>query len=167
MADTFQFWTHGVDVIPEYTKEYTNSDNGLYMRRAGWGAQIKQYIGTENWFHFAIPSAIELNSKPLYYHHDPDPQKPQPYNAWLRVRLNEFAVIDRVHFREAPGPKSNSKLIHDSGPLKVTNQDTELKFKLPGKQCKGPLVMCVHVKFIDAWGEVVFAGAGVWLEEAP
>jgi len=51
MSDTFQFWTHGVSVIPEYTKEYTNHDNGLYMRRAGWGAQVRQKKGTMNWFH--------------------------------------------------------------------------------------------------------------------
>ena len=40
MSDTFRFWTHGASVIAEYTKEYTGTDNGLYMRRAGWGAQI-------------------------------------------------------------------------------------------------------------------------------
>ena len=48
MSDSFKFWTHGVNVIPEYTKEYTGHDNGLFMRRAGWGAQIRQRKGTSN-----------------------------------------------------------------------------------------------------------------------
>jgi hypothetical protein len=32
MSDTFKLWTHGKAVIPEYTKEYTGDDNGLYMK---------------------------------------------------------------------------------------------------------------------------------------
>ena len=62
MSDTFQFWTHGVSVIPEYTKEYTGHDNGLYMRRAGWGTLVKQKANTWNFFHFAIPSATKLDN---------------------------------------------------------------------------------------------------------
>ena len=154
MSDTFRFWTHGVSVIPEYTKEYTGTNNGLYMRRAGWGAQIRQKAGTDNWFHFAIPSATELDDDCVDYYH-----------AWLRVRVNNDAVIDRIHIREAPGPASNSSLIYDSGAaLNITGQDTELSFNLPDRRCKGSLVMCVHVKFDKDSGEVVFAGAGSFEE---
>ena len=152
--DTFIFWTHGISVVPEFTKEYTGHDNGLYMRRAGFGAQIIQKKGTTNWFHFAIPSATKLDNDNVDYYH-----------AWLRCRVNNGAVIDSIHIRQAPGPKSSSPVIYDAGKLNITGQDTELKFDLPDEQCKGPLVMCVHVKFEQDNGEVVFSGAGGWFEE--
>jgi hypothetical protein len=87
------------------------------------------------------------------------------YHAWLRLRVNNDATIDRVHIREASGPQSNCPVIWDSGALNITGQDTELSFNLPNLQCKGPLVMCVHVKFEGNNGEAVFAGAGGWFEE--
>jgi len=85
--------------------------------------------------------------------------------AWLRFRVNNDVVIDRVHIRQAPGPQSSSPLIYDSGKINLTGQDTELSFNLPDKQCKGPLVMYVHVTFQQNNGEVVFSGAGGWFEE--
>lgn len=154
MSDTFKFWTHGVAVIPEYTKEYTGTDNGLFIRRAGWGAQVRQYGETDNWFHFAIPSATELDDDGVSYFH-----------AWLRVRVNNDAVIDRIHLREATGPQTNSTLIHDTGNINITGRDLELDFNLPDRQCKGPLVMSIHVRFDTHNGEVVFAGVGGWFEE--
>ena len=154
MSDTFQFWTHGVSVVPEYTKEYTGHDNGLYMRRAGWGTQIKQKKGSSNWFHFAIPSATKLDDDNVSHYH-----------AWLRVRVNNDAAMDRVHVREAPGPQSNSSLIYDSGAINITGQDNTFSYNLPDNKCKGPLVMCIHVKFEGTKGEIVFAGAGGWFEE--
>jgi len=154
MNPKYHFWTHGADVIAEYTKEYTGHDNGLYMRRAGWGAQIKQKKGTSNWFHFAIPTAEMLDNKPV-----------EIIRAWLRVRNNEDALIDRVQIREASGPMSGSPIIYDTGPYLVYAQDTELIFDIYDHICKGPLVMCVHVEFEKDNGEVVFAGAGVWFNE--
>jgi len=153
MSEKFCFWIHGVNVIPEFTKEYTGHDNGLYMRRTGWGAQIRQSPDTTNWFHFGIPSATKLDDDNVSYN-----------RAWLRLRINNEAVIDRVHIREASGPQSNCPLIWDSGTLNISGQDTELTFNLPDQQNKGPLDMCVHVKFERENGEVVFAGAGGWFE---
>lgn len=154
MSDTFHFWTHGVNVVPEYTKEYTGHDNGLYLRRAGWGAQIKQRIDTSNWFHFAIPSATQLDDDNVDYYH-----------AWLRVRVNNDAAIKRVHVREASGPNSACPVIHDTGTINITGQDTQLSFNLRDQRCKGPLVICVYVEFEGDNGEVVFTGAGGWFEE--
>jgi len=85
--------------------------------------------------------------------------------AWLRFRVNNDAVIDRVHIRQAPGPQSSSPLIYDSGKINITGQDTKLSFNLPDEQCKGPLVRCVHVTFQQNNGEVVLSGAGGWFEE--
>jgi hypothetical protein len=153
MTQTHRCWTHGVSVIPEYTKEYTGHDNGLYMRRAGWGAQVKQKKGTKNWFHFAIPSATTLDNCNVDYYH-----------AYLRVRVNNDALIDEVHVRVAAGPESNSPVIYKKA-YNITGQDTTLSFNLPNQRCTGPLVICVHVVFEEDDGEVVFAGAGGWFEE--
>jgi hypothetical protein len=153
VSDLFQFWTHGADVIAEYTKEYTGHDNDLYLRRAGWGAQVKQKKGSSNWFHFAIPSATRVDGHNVSRCH-----------AWLRAKVNNDAKIDRVHLREAAGPQSNCPIIYDSGSLNLTGQDEEFGFNLPDNCCTGPLVMCVHVIFEGDEGEVVFAGAGVRFE---
>jgi hypothetical protein len=150
MSDTFQFWTHGVNV----QVEFTDAARGLGVRRAGWGSQITQNRGTWNWFHFAIPSATQL-----------DDDNVDHYHAWLRMRINNDAAIKRVHVREASGPNSACPIIYDSGVLNITGQDTELSFNLPDNRCKGPLVMCVRVDFEGDQGEVVFAGAGGWFEE--
>lgn len=115
---------------------------------------MRQKGGTTNWFHFAIPSATKLDDDNVDYYH-----------AWLRVKVNNSAVITRVHIREASGPNSNCPIIYDSGILNITGQDTELSFNLPDQRCKGPLVMCVNAQFDANSGEIVFAGAGGWCED--
>ena len=154
MSDTFQFWTHGVDIAAEYTPEYTGTKNGLYLRRTGWGAQVRQNQGTENWFHLPIPSATRLDDDNVDYYH-----------VWLRVKVNNNAILDRVHVRQAAGPGGLADLIYDSGTLNITGQDTTLSFNLPDHRCKGPLCICTHVKFDGENGEVIFGGAGGWFEE--
>ena len=154
MSDTFRFWTHGVNVVVEYTKEYTGTDNGLFMRRAGWGTQIRQKKGTSNWFHLPIPSATKL-----------DDDNVDHYHAWLRVKVNNDAAIKRVHVREASGPGVHCPVIYDSGGLNITGQDTELSFNLADTRCKGPLVICVYAKFEGTKGELIFTAAGGWFEE--
>lgn len=153
MSDEFRFWIHGVAVIPEYTKEYTGHDNGLYMRRSGFGAQIRQKKGSSNWFHLAIPSATELDDDNVSYYH-----------AWLRFKINTGAVIQRIHVREN-SKTCHSALIWDSGPLTVTGQCTEYSINLPDRRCRGPLVICVLVFFEADNGEVIFTGAGGHFEE--
>ena len=153
MSDGFRFWAHGVSVIPEYTKEYTGTDNGLYMRRAGWGALIRQNVGTANWFHFAIPSATELDDDNVSYYH-----------AWLRFRINTGAVIKAIHVRENR-KNSECPVLWRNDSLTITGQDTEYSINLPDRRCRGPLVICVKVHFEADNGEVVFTGAGGHFEE--
>ena len=153
MSDGFRFWTHGVSVIPEYTKEYTGTDNGLYMRRTGFGTVIRQKVGTANWFHFAIPSATELDDDNVSYYH-----------AWLRFKINTGAVIKAIHVREN-SKNSQCPIIWKNDGLVITGQDTEYSIDLPNKQCKGPLVICVKVYFEAEGGEVLFTGAGGHFEE--
>lgn len=83
----------------------------------------------------------------------------------MRAKVNNDAVINRVHVREAAGPQSNSPLIYDSGNLNIIGRDDEFSFNLRNQRCTGPLIMCVRVKFGGKAGEVIFAGAGGWFEE--
>ncbi len=153
MSDTFRFWTHGVSVIPEYTKERTGTDNGLFMQPMGFGTVVRQKVGTSNWFHFAIPSATTLDDDNVSYYH-----------AWLRFRINTGAVIKEITVHQNH-KNSESPRIWESGDITISGQDTEYSINLPDQQCKGPLVICVKVFFEAAGGEVVFAGAGAHFEE--
>jgi hypothetical protein len=150
MSESYAFWTHGVSV----QAEWTDPGRGLSIRRAGWGAEITQPKGTNNWFHFAIPSATQLDDEVVDYYH-----------AWLRVNVNNDAAIRRFHIRHASGPNSACPVIYRNDEMNITGQDTELVFNLDDQRCKGPLVMCVYVEFDGDSGKVVFAGAGVHFEE--
>lgn len=151
MSESFIFWTHGVDV----QVEYTDPGRGLNIRRAGWGSAIKQKKGTSNWFHFAIPSATKLNNNNVDYYH-----------AWLRGYINNDAVIDRVHVRETRLGK-DCPAVYDSTPINLTGRELNEDFDIPDIQCKGPLALCVHVKFEGENGEVIFTGAGGRFEKVP
>lgn len=167
MSDEFVFWTHGVAVIPEYTTEYTGKETchnkklpyNLYMKRTGQGTFIRQTEGTCNWFHFAIPSATKLDNDNVSHFH-----------AWLRVRVNNSAIINAVHIWKAQGQSGAEERIYNSQDpntpsLNETGQHRTLDFDLPDDRCEGPLVMCVHVSFNKKGGELVFEGAGARFEE--
>lgn len=154
MSEAYRLWTHGAAVIAEYTKEYTGTNNGLYLRRTGWGSQVRQKRGTSNWFHLAIPSPTTLENRKSYHYH-----------AFLRAKVNTDAIIDRVHVREAQGPGSHCPVIYDSGAITITGQNKDFDYNLPDNECTGPIVLCVHVKFDGNHGEVIFTGAGARFEE--
>ena len=153
MSDGFRFWTHGVSVIPEYTKEYTGTDNGLYMRRMGYGTDIKQKANSENWFHFALPSATELDDDSVSYYH-----------AWVRFNINTDAVIKEINVHQN-SKNSDSPRIYESGPITISGQNTEYSINLRDARCKGPLVISVRVYFKNDNGLVRFSGAGGHFEE--
>lgn len=148
MADYFSFWTHGVSVFPEYTKETTNTANGLQIQRAGWGSRISQNQGTTNWFHLAIPSATELDHWKSYHMH-----------AWLDMEINNYAVVTDIHIREG------SNLIY-SDSTNLTGQNKTFKLDLDNGRCTRPLVICVKVRFDRDFGQIIFRGAGVNFKEA-
>lgn len=167
------FWTHGVDVVVEYTREYTRDDNGLFLRRAGWGAVAKQNPGTENWFHFAIPTPQRIDDTEL-----------KCCDAMLQVQIAGNAIIDTVALR-ATYPQvrvgEDHFYVMDNEPLELRvlsifenlgygNTHEEMRrffFNVDDNPILGPLVMCVHVKFgeeedsSDTAHEVIFGGAGV------
>ncbi|QTA84242.1 Uncharacterized protein dnm_002360 [Desulfonema magnum] len=121
------------------------------MRRAGWGAQIRQNRGTWNWFHFAIPSATKL-----------DDDNVDHYHAWLRGHINGKATITDVHIRHG-GWHHDGTIIFRSQP-NLSERVLNESFNLPDRRCTQPLVMSIRIEF-EAGGQVVFTGAGARFEE--
>jgi hypothetical protein len=158
LTKTFILWTHGVSVIPEFTKAYTYTENNLSIRPTGFGSIVKQKMGTENWFHFAIPSGSKLCGI--------------PGDAWvsleqihLRFKINTGAVIKQITAHHNNQPNSSSPRFFDSGPLVITGQDTEYSAAInPHIKCKGPIVICARVFWEADNGEITFAGAGARFE---
>lgn len=147
MADTFKFWTHGVAVIPEYTAQGTGTNNGLYIRHAGWGTQVRQRGGTANWFHIEIPSPTRL-----------DDDTSRHIRGWLDVNVNNFAVITRVHVREGGTLIKSMDLNH-------TGQNGIINIDVPNGSVTRPLVVCVYARFETGNGQIIFKGAGMEFEE--
>ncbi len=158
MTKTFILWVHGASVIPEYTKAFTGHDYGLYLRPTGYGSIVKQKVGTDNWFHFAIPSGSKLCGIP-------GDARVSLQEAFVRFKINTGAVIKQITVHENDHPNSSSPRIFDSGSISITGQDTEYAIPIvPYKICTGPIVICVYVHWEADNGEVLFTGAGARFE---
>jgi len=143
MSDDFKYWIHGVAVQVEYPQHCKS------IRRAGWGTNIVQAQGTENWFHFAIPTPTRLDDD------DVDQQ-----GLYLRGRIDNKATIDLVTCHR--GGEGRLKTWNVS----LSAQDIDEYFDIPNQKCTKPLALCIHVKFDGPGeGEVVFHGAGGNFEE--
>lgn len=152
MSESFHFWTHGVNVIPEETKEYTGVDNGLFLRRTGFGAEIRQRRGTSNWFHLPIPSATRLDGDNVRFR-----------RAWLQMKIDNGPVVDQITIHAA-NAGNDSERVFDTGIVSHSDETFDLNFNLGINSCRGPLVMCVHAKFLGE-GAILINGAGVLFEE--
>lgn len=153
MSDTFKFWNHGVTVVPEYTKAYTNTNNELYMRPAGFGTIIRQRRGTWNWFHIPIPTPTRL-----------DDDASTTYHAWLRADINDYAVIQQVTIHEAIAGNSSPRIYSTN--VNYTGRAETFSFNVPNNRATGPLTMSIRVRFDTDNGQVIFRGAGAHFEEA-
>ncbi|MFD9412501.1 hypothetical protein ACFWBN_36615 [Streptomyces sp. NPDC059989] len=149
MADLYHFWTHGVSIIPEKTKEFTGDHNGLFLQRAAWGARVRQNPGTDNWFHFAIPTPTILDGGSSVWTGD----------VWIRVKVNNGATVTGVRVHQTGGLNAASPVLFDAGPLNITGQDTQLTFHTP-QSTTGPYVVSTHVQFENEGAEIVFGGVG-------
>ncbi len=148
----YNFWAHGATVFPEYKKEFTGTDLGLYLRRAGFGAMVRQRGGTWNWFHIPIPTPTRLDDDASHHKH-----------AWLRVNVNNDAVIREVTVHETQSNGSSPRIFQQS--LNITGQNGQFGFNLPDGNCAGPLVMSIRVQFDTNNGQVIFTAAGAKFEE--
>ncbi len=140
------FWTHGVGA----EVEHTDGSLGLHIQRTGFGAKIRQDRGTSNWFHLGVPTPTLLDGAHAFQ-----------FSAFLRVDVNNDAVIKKVHVRKSivRSPGYSSK-VYDSGDINITGQVTSRSFKLPPGRITGPLVVCVYVEFEGDDGEIRLIGAG-------
>ena len=151
----YSFWNHGVTVIPEFSPTTTGTDNGLYLRRGGFGAVVRQKVGTTNWFHIPIPTPTTL-----------DDGRTEFRQAWLRAEINQEAKIKLVNLHEAISG-SESRIIYTSGNVDYEGLSETFHFDLPHSNCVGPLVMSIFVEFCPGKQpvQVIFRGAGVHFVE--
>ena len=149
------FWAHGVSIVPEFTKEFTNTDNGLYMRRAGWGTLIKQKGGSGNWFHIPIPSPSFLDTERTYLN-----------GAWLRFKINTQAVIKNIHVRQNIRNSEMPRLFRKDD-YTIAGQDTTHYVNFGRRiNCHGPIVISIYIWFENDDGELLFTGAGACFHES-
>ncbi len=155
MAELFKFSTHGVTVFPEYSSHYTNISNGLYMRRAGWGTQVKQKKGTSNWFHIPLTTASAL---------DGDIAKIN--NVSFRAAVNNQAVIKKVHVSMMhQSPKDQSRMMLVNQDVNFTGVDDLFGFSFPKIMVDGGILISVFVEFEEIRGQVIFKTASANLFE--
>lgn len=150
MAELFKFWNHGVQVIPEFTKEYTNTDNDLYMRRAGWGTLIKQRPKTENWFHMPLTSATSLDGDPTTIN-----------KVFLKADIHKDAVIKRIHVTMIDqSPTSPVAIMLVQANVNITNKTDVFTFKFPNTVDGGAINLSVLVEFKTRDAQIIFRSAG-------
>ena len=146
MAGDYKYWVHGAAVQVEFPNAVTS------IQRAGWGTEIVQAQGTENWFHFAIPTPTRLDKE------DVDQQE-----LYLLAHIDNKATIDEMSCHRA-GEKA--RLEEWTVSYSARTIDASTPFIIPKEKCTKPLVLCIHVKF-DGPGDgmVTFYGAGGSFEE--
>ena len=142
-----EFWTHGVNIQIEYPDRIVGETGGERSgpRRSGWGTLVYQKENTTNWFHFAMPSPVLINN-----------QEANLLFIRLRAEINEYARIDKIHFR-------HDNRIFFSQEVNITNCSVDETFPIPKTIIRRGLALCVHVSFLSSEprGMVIFKGAGV------
>ena len=140
MAELSKHWVHGTAVQVEY------ADRVKSVRRAGWGTEIVQAPGTDNWVHFPFPTEVRADAKNWGY-----------VGLHLVATVMDNATIDHVtcHFGVENSPARGWKVQLSGGTI-------EESFDLQVTGLAEPLVMCVHVVFAGSGdGKIVFHAGGV------
>ncbi|MCP8306361.1 MAG: hypothetical protein H3Z49_04560 [archaeon] len=159
----YDFWTHGSSVQVEYP------DRVKYIRRSGDGTIIRQEHGTWNWFHFPIPTPTIINNTKTKY--DVVYLKARTGNKAIQSEPKE-AFISEIGFLDIGKIEANYQL--PSVAIVGENCSAEIfgiSKKLPEKEVKNGLVICVRVEFKpdpdfdktyppQPVGEIIFFGAG-------
>lgn len=155
MADTYQFWTHGVNVVPQETPHLTGHQNDIFMMPLSWGTVIRQASGTENWFHLPIPTPTHLDDWKSWNQH-----------AFLRVKIGSQAEINKVQIWADTSDTGMREIF-----ATTFAPNEQLDFDINDHiEALGPLVISVRVKFDDGGSDedrmVIFKGAGASFVEA-
>lgn len=152
MSDTFDFWTHGVNVQVEFTE-----GRGLFVRRTSGGTYIRQNPGTSNWFHFAIPSASKLDDDNVDIRY-----------ARLRGNIGNDAAITQVDIREASSGNT-ATIIYSDDRLNIRGTTFDQLFDMRDRRLRGALVVSAFVVFESGSDpnerQLMFTAAGASQEE--
>ena len=150
MAELFKFWSHGVALVPQFSKPFTNTDNGLHMERADWGTKVSQDTNTSNWFHFPLTSGSTLDGDGAFIN-----------RAFFLAAINRDAAIRRIHVTmidQSPLTQSPILLVNDN--VNFTNVDDRFNFSFRDTLLAGALVLSVYAEFARETGEIIFKSAG-------
>lgn len=159
MADTYQFWIHGVNVFAKETPHLTGIQNELHMKPYFDGTKVRQAPG-ENWFFLPIPTPTHLDDWKSWNKH-----------AYLRVKIGSQVEINKVQiFSNTATTDKEEIYVKDYQPNELRSRDEQLDFNIDDrKRALGPLVMCVRVRFDNGSDEdrtILFKGAGATFIEA-
>ncbi|HYP54362.1 MAG TPA: DUF6623 family protein [Pyrinomonadaceae bacterium] len=142
----YDFWTHGVNTIPQFPALCTTREH------TGVGTRIGQNANTTNWFHIPIPTPTALEG---------DTSVNLGY-VRLRASVNENAEIEEVQLLV------DGQSMFTAGNLSLSNTDVDERFNNPNFQVRGGLVMSVRVRFLTGTpgGRITIKGAGARFEQA-
>lgn len=150
MAELFKFWSHGVALVPQFSKPFTNTDNGLRMERADWGTKVSQDANSSNWFHFPLTSGSTLDGDGAVIN-----------RAFFLADINRDAVIKRIHVTmidQSPNTPNPILLVNDA--VNFTNVNDRFEFKFRTSILGGALVLSAYAEFQESSGEIIFKSAG-------
>jgi hypothetical protein len=144
MAKRFDFWTNGIATILE-----SPALAQLLERRTDLGTVVEQNANTQAWFHIPITTPTVMEDDTTIYLR----------RLGLRAKLNENALVDRIHIRRG------TDLIIDLGVnyIGTTIQDTyDITDQMMGHHPQAGLAMSIHVKFRTGTprGRIEFQGVG-------
>jgi len=150
MSELFKFWSHGVALVPQFSKPFTNTDNGLNMERADWGTKVSQDANTSNWFHFPLTSGSTLDGDGAVIN-----------RAFFLADINRDAVIKRIHVTmidQSPLTPDPILLVNDT--VNFTNVNDRFNFNFRTSILSGALVLSAYAEFQKSTGEIIFKSAG-------
>ncbi|MCB0168602.1 MAG: hypothetical protein KDI79_30520 [Anaerolineae bacterium] len=129
-----------------------------YVRRFGWGTEVEQEPGTDNWFHIAIPTLKKQEDVLLLY----DFTYLKAHRASGNIS-NVIALIDRVHIWDG----ATKRIFADDN---VSFPYGSFKFwSLPHTLIAEGMNMSIHVTWYqqsgDNRGKITFSSAGAGFEE--
>jgi hypothetical protein len=144
MAKRFDFWTNGIATILESTALAQK-----LQRRTDLGTVVEQNANTQAWFHIPITTPTVMEDDTTIYLR----------RLGLRAKVNENALVDRIHIRRGTDLIINL----DVNYIGTTIQDTyDITDQMMGNNPQAGLAMSIHVKFRTGTprGRIEFQGVG-------
>ncbi len=144
MSDAYALGTHGSSIQVEFPEHLTK------MRRTGWGTLIEQNGGSDNWFHFAIPTPTIMNDSNRFIF----------TKAYFSADLNENVRIEKIHLRSGDELRIEKIVRHSD--RKLIDETI-----VPGTRSSVlPISLSIYARFLTGTpkGQIIFRHAGAELE---